>query len=65
MYLGGPHRVLLHFSLLVDVKPKATTKRKIRRRKDLLPLAASKKTTGRDLSPSIISPDSPTGEFLS
>ena len=50
---------------MVGVKPIDTTKPNIRRRKDLLPLAASKKTTGRDLSPSIISPNSQIGEVLS
>ena len=59
LYLGGPHRVLLHFSLLVDVKPKATTKQKIGRREDLSP-AASKENTG-DLFQSSLSPNSNIG----
>ena len=49
--------------LLVGVEPKATTKPKMERRKDLL-LATSKENTG-DLSPSSVSPNSKIGKVLS
>ena len=61
----GHHVILLPKNwvhLLVGVKPKDTTKPKIRRK--YLLLAASKESTG-DLSQSNVSPNSTIGEVLS
>ena len=49
---------------MVSVEPKDTTKPKIRRRKDLSLLVASKENTG-DLSQSSVSPNGKIGEVLS